>query len=117
VHAITFIYKCDVIGMDDEIRTPKLFHKLNVMAAAFAATAEGVHMLLGVVDGQMNQSMLICQFQDPSGFLKIDPASGPLLDLFVGHIVCIKADLQRVIASFVLCPAQTIGQCIGSRIS
>jgi hypothetical protein len=55
--------------MGDEIRTPKLFHELDIVAAAFAATTEGVHMLLGVVDGQMNQSMVICQFQDLGGFL------------------------------------------------
>jgi hypothetical protein len=95
--------------MGDKVRASELLHELDIVAAAFAATAEGVHLLFGVIDGQMNQSMLICEFQYLRGFLEIDPTGRPLLNLLVGHIVCIKADLQGVIASFMLCPAYTIG--------
>jgi hypothetical protein len=96
--------------MSHQIGPSEFLHELNIVATALAAAAERIHMLLRVIDGQVDQPVRIRQLQRLCRLLQTDAASRPLLNFFVRHIVRIKTGLQRIVAPFVLCPAVTVCQ-------
>ena len=96
--------------MSHQVGPPELLHERNIMTTALAAAAERIYMLLGVIDGQVDQPMLIRQLQSLCCLLQTDTAGRTLLNFFVRHIVRIKTDLQRIVAPLVFCPAQTVCQ-------
>jgi hypothetical protein len=102
--------------MSHQIGPTELLHELNIMTTAFAAAAERIHMLLRIIDGQVNQSMLIGQLQRLYCLLHYYAAGRTLLDHFIRHIIGVKTYFQRIIASLVLGPAQAFCQRERSRI-
>ena len=108
------VHHGDIIGMGHQIGPPERLHESDIMTAALAAAAEGIDMLLRIINRQVNKPMRICQREHLCRLLEIDPAGRPLRHFFICHIVGIKADFPRVVAPLVFCSAQTVGQGEGS---
>lgn len=97
--------------MGHKVRPSKLFHEFDIMAAAFAAAAERIYMLFGVIYGQMDKTVLVGKFERFQCLFQAYAPGGTLLHLLVCHVVDIKTDLQGIIAPFVLFSAEALGQC------
>ena len=87
LHAQIPVNHSDIISMRHQIRPTELFHESDIVTTAFAAAAERKHMLIRVIDGQMDQSMCIGHFQHCCSFLYTDMPGCALLDFLVSHIV------------------------------
>jgi hypothetical protein len=103
--------------MSDQIGPSELLHERNIMATALATAAECIDMLLRVKNGQVNEPMLIRQLQRFHCPLQADATGRTLGNHFIRHIIRVKTDFQRIVASLMFCPAQALCQCERSRIT